>query len=112
MGAVERHALTDAELREALTTLPCWALQEGKLRRDLTFPSFVEAFGFMAAVALAAESMNHHPEWSNVYNRVTILLTTHDAGGITRLDLELARRIDRLAPPIRTVERPGGPDGR
>ena len=72
-------------------------LVAGKLHRELRFPDFVRAFGFMTSVALVAESMNHHPEWSNVYGRVTIDLTTHDAGGITALDLELARRIYALA---------------
>ena len=89
--------LDEAALREALAALPGWTLVAGKLHRDLRFPDFVRAFGFMTSVALVAESMNHHPEWSNVYGRVTIDLTTHDAGGITELDLELARRIDALA---------------
>ena len=77
--------------------LPNWTLAGGKLRRELRFGDFVEAFGFMARVALIAEAMGHHPEWSNVWNRVTIELTTHDAGGLTDLDLQLARRIDALA---------------
>ena len=89
--------LDDAALRDALTELPHWTLVNGKLHRELRFPDFAYAFGFMASVALVAESMNHHPEWSNVYARVTIDLVTHDAAGITRLDVELARRIDALA---------------
>jgi 4a-hydroxytetrahydrobiopterin dehydratase len=76
--------------------LPAWSVVEGKLCRELRFADFSEAFGFMARVALAAESMGHHPEWSNVWNRVTIALTTHDCGGISALDGELARRIDRI----------------
>jgi 4a-hydroxytetrahydrobiopterin dehydratase len=89
--------LDEAAVREALAALPGWLFADGKLHRELRFPDFVRAFGFMTSVALVAESMNHHPEWSNVYARVTIDLTTHDAGGITELDLELARRISELA---------------
>jgi 4a-hydroxytetrahydrobiopterin dehydratase len=68
----------------------------GHISRDWLFADFNEAFGFMSRVALLAEQMNHHPEWSNVYNRVSITLTTHDAGGLSFRDIELARRIDRL----------------
>jgi 4a-hydroxytetrahydrobiopterin dehydratase len=77
--------------------LPAWTLKEGKLHRELRFADFSEAFGFMARVALAAEQLNHHPEWSNVWNRVLINLTTHDCGGLSSLDLALAQRIDALA---------------
>ena len=77
--------------------LPAWTLKEGKLHRELRFADFSEAFGFMARVALAAEQLNHHPEWSNVWNRVVINLTTHDCGGLSNLDLALAQRIDALA---------------
>ncbi len=76
--------------------LPQWQLHGDKLRRELRFADFVEAFGFMAKVALIAEAMGHHPEWSNVWNRVVIELTTHDTGGLSSLDLELAARIDAL----------------
>lgn len=76
--------------------LPGWALVNGRLQRELRFADFVEAFAFMTKVALIAEAMGHHPEWSNVWNRVTIALTTHDTGGLSDLDLELARRIDGL----------------
>jgi 4a-hydroxytetrahydrobiopterin dehydratase len=89
--------LDEAAVRDALGALPGWSLSGGKLRRELRFPDFVSAFGFMSSVALVAEALNHHPEWSNVYNRVVIELVTHDAKGITTLDLELARRIDALA---------------
>jgi len=78
-------------------TLPQWSLVGGKLRRELRFADFVEAFGFMARVALIAEAMGHHPEWSNVWNRVSIELTTHDTGCLSDLDLQLAQRIDVLA---------------
>jgi 4a-hydroxytetrahydrobiopterin dehydratase len=77
--------------------LPAWSLKEGKLQRELRFADFSEAFGFMSRVALAAEQLNHHPEWSNVWNRVVINLTTHDCGGLSNLDLALAQRIDALA---------------
>jgi 4a-hydroxytetrahydrobiopterin dehydratase len=69
----------------------------GKLKRELRFSDFVEAFGFISRVALVAEAMGHHPEWSNVWNRVVIELTTHDTGGLSNLDVELSRRIDGLA---------------
>jgi 4a-hydroxytetrahydrobiopterin dehydratase len=89
--------LPDAEIATRLVTLPQWTLAAGKLHRELRFATFVEAFGFMAALALVAERMNHHPEWFNVYNRVVIDLTTHDAQGITELDFELAAAAERLA---------------
>jgi 4a-hydroxytetrahydrobiopterin dehydratase len=88
---------TQQEIDDALARLDGWRVVEGKLHRELRFGSFVHAFGFMASVALVAESMNHHPEWRNVYDRVTIDLTTHDAGGITRKDVALAEQIDALA---------------
>ena len=89
----------DATQMTALATeLPNWSVQGKRLHRDLQFKSFVEAFGFMAQVALLAESKNHHPNWSNVYNRVSIDLTTHDLGGLSSLDVELAAAIDGLLP--------------
>jgi 4a-hydroxytetrahydrobiopterin dehydratase len=87
--------LNPADLAELATTLPKWQLVGGTLHRDLVFADFVEAFAFMTKVALIAEAMNHHPEWSNVWNRVSIDLITHDIGALSSLDLELARRIDR-----------------
>ena len=88
--------LTDEQLEELATSLPAWRVQDGALRRELRFADFVEAFGFVTKVALLAEAMGHHPEWSNVYDRVSLALTTHDAGGLTELDVRLARRIDAL----------------
>jgi len=88
--------LTPAEIDDLVKALPLWSLVNGKLHREFRFADFSEAFGFMARVALAAETLNHHPEWSNVWNRVVIELTTHDSGGLTALDLALAGRIDRL----------------
>ncbi|MXN65064.1 4a-hydroxytetrahydrobiopterin dehydratase [Stappia sp. GBMRC 2046] len=84
---------------EALDTLKGWSPVEGRdaITRTFEFKNFVEAFGFMTKVALRAEKMNHHPEWSNVYRTVVVTLSTHDAGGLTELDVKLARAIDRLA---------------
>ncbi len=93
-------ARLDAAARAALaTTLPGWSLVEGRdaIRRRLVFHDFAEAWGFMSRVALLAEKHDHHPEWSNVWNRVEIVLTTHDAGGLSERDLALARAIDALA---------------
>jgi len=94
--------LNHNELQAALKNLPGWSLQADKLHRQFQFADFVEAFGFMSRLALVAEKMNHHPEWFNVYNRVTIDLTTHDAGGITALDVEFARQANELAPVSRS----------
>ncbi len=88
--------LLDVEVASRLAGLPGWTLQAGKLRRELQFPDFVAAFGFMTRVALIAEAMNHHPEWSNVYGRVVIDLTTHDAGGISERDFTLAAAVNRF----------------
>lgn len=84
------------ELETELKQLDGWTIQHGKLHREFKFSSFVEAFGFMSSLALVSEALGHHPEWFNVYNRVTIDLTTHDAGGITSKDVEWARRANQL----------------
>ena len=73
-----------------------WTAEDGKLRKTLLFPDFVTAFGFMAKVAIIAEKKNHHPEWFNVYNKIIIGLSSHDVGGISERDFELAEAIDRL----------------
>jgi 4a-hydroxytetrahydrobiopterin dehydratase len=91
------HKLSDAEIAAALDGLPGWSRDGDKLFRELRFPDFVAAFGFMAAAALVAERMNHHPEWFNVYGTVRVHLATHDAGGITSKDLELARAMNAIA---------------
>jgi 4a-hydroxytetrahydrobiopterin dehydratase len=90
--------LTKAERQALPEILPHWTMAAGRdaLVRKLVFADFSEAFGFMARVALLAEAMNHHPEWSNVYNRIEITLTTHDAGGLTGKDTGLARAIEQL----------------
>jgi 4a-hydroxytetrahydrobiopterin dehydratase len=100
---MNRAPLETQAIEEALNQLNAragapWSLAEGKLHKVFAFQDFVHAFGFMTSAALAAESMNHHPEWCNVYNRVTVNLRTHDAGGITELDFALARRLEDLAP--------------
>lgn len=88
--------LSEPEVTGRLTALRGWAVKDGKLHKSFTFKDFVEAFGFMSEVAREAEAMGHHPEWFNVYDRVTVDLTTHDAGGITDLDFELAAKLDAL----------------
>ena len=84
---------------EALATLTGWRLVQGReaITRRFVFRDFSEAFGWMTRVALLAEAMNHHPEWSNVYRTVEVTLTTHDAGGLSALDVTLARKMDALA---------------
>lgn len=89
--------LSDDEIRSRLGELPGWELRDSALAREFRFPDFVGAFAFMTKVALLAESRNHHPDWKNVYNRVVVALSTHDAGGITELDFELAEAISAIA---------------
>jgi 4a-hydroxytetrahydrobiopterin dehydratase len=89
--------LTDAEVAVALAKLPDWKLEKGKLHRQYKFADFVAAFQFMAGAALVAQGMDHHPEWSNVWNKVLVDLATHDAGGVTALDVKLAHSMEGLA---------------
>lgn len=89
--------LTAEAIEAELAKRPAWTVKDGKLHRELAFDGFVEAFGFMTSVAIAAERMDHHPEWFNVWNKVVIDLTTHDAGGLSARDFKLAEVIDRLA---------------
>lgn len=89
-------ALDQKTVGQRLLELPLWILENGKLRRDFVFSDFVEAFGFMTRVALLAERADHHPEWSNVYKHVTILLSTHEVGGLSDRDFLLAAAIDAL----------------
>jgi 4a-hydroxytetrahydrobiopterin dehydratase len=89
--------LTDSEIKAALRDLPGWSLDKGKLHRDYKFADFIHAFGFMTTAALGIEKMNHHPEWFNVYNRVTVDLSTHDSNGITSKDVTLAKLLDATA---------------
>ena len=94
-----REKLTKEAVEQALATLPGWTLAADGLSisRTFTFKNFSEAFGFMTRAALAAEKLDHHPDWSNVYKTVEVKLNTHDAGGLTELDFELARRMSRYA---------------
>jgi 4a-hydroxytetrahydrobiopterin dehydratase len=96
-GMAER--LNEGAFMAELENLPHWQLVDGReaITRTFQFADFSEAFGFMARAALAAEKMNHHPEWSNVYRTVQVVLATHDAGGLTELDFRLARKMDRIA---------------
>jgi len=89
--------LTESEVHNRLGALPGWEVRDGKLHREFTFADFTRAWAFMTAVAREAEALDHHPEWFNVYNRVRIDLTTHDAGGITALDFTLAERAQAAA---------------
>lgn len=90
--------LSEAEREAALRELSDWRLEDGRdaIVRDLCFADFSEAWGFMSRVALLADAADHHPEWSNVYNRVTVALTTHDCGGLSQRDVAMARAIDAL----------------
>ena len=92
-----RTKLSDSEVAAALGQAPGWTVKAGKLHRDFQFADFSEAFAFMTRSALAAEQLNHHPEWFNVWNKVSVDLSTHDAGGITQRDFELAARMNQIA---------------
>jgi 4a-hydroxytetrahydrobiopterin dehydratase len=91
--------LTESERADLLPALAGWAMAEGRdaITKQFVFADFNAAFGWMARVALAAEQLNHHPEWSNVYRTVDVTLSTHDANGLTRRDIELAQRMDQFA---------------
>jgi 4a-hydroxytetrahydrobiopterin dehydratase len=94
-----REKLDTDAIRGSLASLPGWTLEEdgAAISRKFAFKSFNDAFGFMTRCALAAEKLDHHPEWFNVYNKVNVRLTTHDAGGVTKLDIDLATRMNRFA---------------
>jgi 4a-hydroxytetrahydrobiopterin dehydratase len=89
--------LTDSQISEGLAKLHDWKVEHGKLHREYKFADFAHAIGFMVIAAPSIEKNDHHPEWANVYNRVTIDLTTHSAGGITQKDLELATMLEGIA---------------
>ncbi len=100
MSGVTRPArLSPTEIEQRLRSLPAWTYEGGRLKKEFRFAGFSEAFGFMARVALFAEKTDHHPEWTNVYDRVSVALETHDAGGVTDLDFRLAAEMDRVAGP-------------
>lgn len=95
---MSRTKLERSQIEAALLQLAGWNLEEDAqaIRREFKFKNFSEAFSFMTRSALAAEKMDHHPEWSNVYNKVDVRLTTHSAGGVTALDIDLAKKMDRF----------------
>jgi 4a-hydroxytetrahydrobiopterin dehydratase len=92
-----RERLADQALASELKDLAGWTVAGGKLHREYRFPDFIAAWGFMSSAALVIQQMDHHPEWSNVYGTVVVELVTHDAGGITSRDVELARRMEAIA---------------
>ncbi len=94
----ELQKATESEISAALANLKGWEVREGKLHREFKFGDFSEAWGFMSRVALLAEQQVHHPEWFNVWNRVVVDLSTHDVGGISRKDFDLAAGINKLNP--------------
>lgn len=91
------HTYTEAAAQAPLQSLPGWSYREQGIEKTFRFADFVAAFGFMSQVAILAEKANHHPEWSNVYHTVNIRLSTHDAGGLTDKDFDLARAIEALS---------------
>jgi 4a-hydroxytetrahydrobiopterin dehydratase len=108
---VTRRALTDGEVAEGLGRVPGWERRGDRIARSFRFRDFAEAFGWMTSVALVAERLDHHPEWRNVWATVEVELTTHDAGGITALDFELAEAMERLAAERPRVAQGGARDG-
>ena len=92
--AIER--LTEEQIASELNNLAGWSIKDGKLHKDYEFESFNQAFGFMVRASMEIEKMNHHPEWFNVYNKLSVDLMTHDAGGITKNDIELAKILNSL----------------
>jgi len=95
---MSHQKLTSEQIDAALAQIPGWTVHEGKLHREFQFADFIEAFGFMTRAALIAQTMDHHPEWFNVYNKLRIDLSSHDAGGITQRDINLARKLNDLLP--------------
>ena len=89
--------LSSEKISEELKNLPGWSIKDEKLHKDFEFESFNQAFGFMTRAAMEIEKMNHHPEWFNVYNKLSVDLMTHDAGGITENDIQLARILNSLS---------------
>ncbi len=96
-GSMAAQKLTDTEIQHALPKLSGWTVKDAKLHREYKFGDFAHAIGFIATAAIGIEKMNHHPEWFNVYNKVTVDLTTHDSGGITQKDVELAQMLEKIA---------------
>ncbi len=97
MDLKDMMKLSQTDIDEELKSLPGWSVVNEKLHKEFQFDSFNQAFGFMTRAAMEIEKMNHHPEWFNVYNKITVELTTHDAGGITKNDINLAKILNSLA---------------
>lgn len=98
---MSRRKLSSAEIDAGLVNLPGWEVKEGKLYKQYKFPSFAQALGWLVAAGVQADKMDHHPEWTNVYSRVTVSLVTHDLGNaISNLDVELAQHMEALAAPL------------
>lgn len=97
MSEEDYSKLSEIEITQQVAKLGGWKVVDGKMNKTFEFDDFVQAFGFMTRVAMEAEKMNHHPEWFNVYNRVTIDLVTHDVGGISNYDIKLGKTIDKIA---------------
>lgn len=95
---MERRRLENPEISEALTELPGWEVKEGKLHKTFKFGSFAQAMGWMVSVGIQADKLDHHPDWSNSYNKVVVDLKTHDMDALTTLDLALARKMEELCP--------------
>lgn len=94
---MKQNLYTPNEVQENLQTLNDWQLVENAIQKEFKFKDFISAFAFMTEVAFHAEKLNHHPDWKNVYNTVSITLNTHDAGGLTELDFKLAKLIDKIS---------------
>ena len=97
MSEEHYHKLSDQEIQKEVGKLGGWKVVNGKINKTFEFDDFVQAFGFMTRVAMEAEKMNHHPEWFNVYNRVEVTLTTHDADGLSARDAAMARAMEGFA---------------
>jgi 4a-hydroxytetrahydrobiopterin dehydratase len=97
MGGLEMKKMTDAEIAAALPKLAGWTLKGGKLHREYKFKDFKQAMDFMQSAAAKIDKLNHHPDWANVYDKVTVDLNTHDAGGITAKDFELGELLEGLS---------------
>lgn len=100
---MDRSRLGDAEIQRRLQDLSGWSLEGGRLSRDLKFSSFADAFAFMTRCSFEIEKLDHHPEWTNTYRTLTISLSTHDAGGVTALDFELASRMNDILARLTTA---------
>ena len=95
---MSKQKLSSAEIEDALNQLPGWSVQEGKLHKQFKFGTFAQALGWMVSVGVHADKMDHHPEWSNVYNKVEVSLVTHDLdNAISNLDVDLAQKMEELA---------------